>query len=76
VRFKGDIQKMNTPRADRVPGTDGLFSLVIYYSESTSSIDEWKFYETAGENLTYDEALDLERARIDELLAQYKDKEL
>ena len=75
MRFKGDIQNEHPTSRPRAC-TDGLFSLVIYSSESTSSIDEWKFYETAGENLTYNEALDLERVRIDELMAQYKDKEL
>ncbi len=40
MRLKGDIQKVNSDPAENVPGTDGLFSLVIKYSENTSSIDE------------------------------------
>lgn len=71
MRFKGDIQKMNTAPVDRVPGTDGLFYLDIYYSESTSSINDWKYLERAAANVTYDEALDIERKRIDELKEQY-----
>ena len=71
MRFKSNIQKMNTAPAERVPDTDGLFYLDIYSSDSTSSIDKWKFHERAGENITFEEALDLERNRIDELKEQY-----
>lgn len=76
MRFKGNIQRMGGDATTNVPGTDGLFYLDILYSESTSSVDTgWKFYERAAENVTFDEARYIERTRIDELKAQYQDKE-
>lgn len=76
MRFKGNIQRMGGDATTNVPRTDGLFYVDILYSESTSSVDTgWKHYERAAATVTFDEARDIERTRIDELKAQYQDKE-
>jgi hypothetical protein len=73
MMFKSDVRKMrDNPTYGRI-GTDGLFEVVILKNDSTSSIPNWRLFETTTENVTYEEGLQIERKRLDELEEQFKD---
>jgi hypothetical protein len=74
MMFRGDVRKMrDNPTYGRI-GTDGLFEVVIFYNDSTSSIPNWKYFETTAENVTHEEGLKIESKRLQELTEQFKDK--
>lgn len=71
MRFYGDAVKMPDNPTKGVPGLAGLFKVVIYYDDNPGSITNWRYFETTEENISYDEGLEIERKRLDELRAQY-----
>jgi hypothetical protein len=74
MRFKSDIRKMRNNPTYGSLGTDGPMEVVIFYQDSESRGEDWKYFETAAENVTYDEGLEIERNRLDELEKQFKDR--
>lgn len=72
MMFRGDIRKRpDNPTYGRI-GTDGLFEVIIEYNDSNSSIPNWKYFEITAENVTYDEGLQIESKRLEELRTQFK----
>jgi hypothetical protein len=69
--FTGDIVKMpDNPTHGRI-GTDGLFKVVIQAQPKEVGIEAWEDFETTVENVTFEEGLRIERARLDELAVAY-----
>ncbi len=70
--FRGDIVKMADNPTRGSVGTTGLFEVIIHYHDGRGSEADWRYFETTAQNVTFEEAQELERNRLSELRTQNK----